>query len=112
MFSLQVDAVFISEFLGVKNNLQLASDRIDGCSLQGYSMMMRKDNTLATWWNPALNALIASTEYREICNGLEDESIHGKVSLFLIFFFYTEAPRGSTPAKYSLEMSIRLPFSE
>ena len=41
---------------------------------------------LATWWNPALNALIASTEYREICNGLEDESIHGKVSLFLIFF--------------------------
>ncbi|XP_071806602.1 L-arginine-binding protein-like [Asterias amurensis] len=75
----EVDAVFISEFLGVKNNLKLASDRIDGCALQGYSMMMRKDNTLATWWNPALNALIASTEYREICNGLEDESIHGSI---------------------------------
>ena len=39
--------------------------------------MMRKDNGLDAWWNPALATLISdSRQWTAICNDISDE--HGK----------------------------------
>ncbi|XP_072047805.1 arginine-binding periplasmic protein-like isoform X2 [Amphiura filiformis] len=46
------------------------------CSIAGQSMMMRKDNTLWEWWNPAFAKLRASTEYKVICRDLLEQHGH------------------------------------
>ena len=46
------------------------------CTEDGGSMMMRKDNRLDEWFNPALDRLLATTEYRTICNDLLEQ--HGE----------------------------------
>ena len=46
------------------------------CVEDGGSMMMRKDNRLDEWFNPALDRLLATTEYRTICNDLLEQ--HGE----------------------------------
>ena len=53
-----------------------SSDPITTCFKGASSVMMRKDNRLDTWWNPALATLMADkTRWRAICNDLRDE--HG-----------------------------------
>ncbi|XP_072033800.1 putative ABC transporter arginine-binding protein 2 isoform X2 [Amphiura filiformis] len=47
------------------------------CALAGQSMMMREDNTLWEWWNPAFAKLRASAEYKRICRDLLEQ--HGHV---------------------------------
>ncbi|XP_022098520.1 uncharacterized protein LOC110983520 [Acanthaster planci] len=73
----EVDAVFVKEFLGITKYLQLASDKLNRCTIGGQAMMTRKDSTLADWWNPAFQTLLDSPEYLQICQGLEDENVHG-----------------------------------
>ena len=46
------------------------------CSIAGASMMMRKDNRMWEWLNPALEKLTKSDEYRTICQDLLEQ--HGK----------------------------------
>ncbi|XP_033641184.1 uncharacterized protein LOC117301362 [Asterias rubens] len=74
-----VDAVFLNQFLEVTANLQLVSEKLDKCAISGMAIMTRKDNPLASWWNPAFKTLIASPEYRQICLGLEDVNVHGNI---------------------------------
>lgn len=46
------------------------------CSVDGPAMMTRKDSTLNAWMNPALEILLASDEYQDICDGLEQQHGH------------------------------------
>ncbi|XP_072047794.1 uncharacterized protein [Amphiura filiformis] len=46
------------------------------CAIAGQSMMMRKDNTMWEWWNPAFAKLRASTEYKRICRDLLEQHGH------------------------------------
>ncbi|XP_022098521.1 uncharacterized protein LOC110983521 [Acanthaster planci] len=73
----EVDAVFVNEYLEITEYLQLASDKLNRCTIGGQAMMTRKDSTLADWWNPAFQTLLDSPEYLQICKGLEDENVHG-----------------------------------
>ena len=69
-------------FTGIANSIAADMQRVDDdpvlpCSLQGPSLMLRKDNTAFTdWFNPALAGLMKSPEYRKVCNDLINE--HGK----------------------------------
>lgn len=69
-------------FTGIANSIAADMQRVDDdpvlpCSLQGPSLMLRKDNTAFTdWFNPALAGLMKSPEYRKVCNDLINEHGH------------------------------------
>ncbi len=44
-------------------------------------MMMRKDTNMEKWWNPAWRALLATEEYKQICDDIE--RVHGKPQILL-----------------------------
>lgn len=46
------------------------------CATGGISMMGRKDNPFFQWFNPAMEELLASPEYTEICDNLVPEHGH------------------------------------
>ena len=73
----QVDAGF--DFVGAYGSLhklEIVSEEITSCSIAGLAMMMRIDSDLWKWFDPALESLMATTEYRRICDDLLDK--HGK----------------------------------
>ena len=41
--------------------------------------MLRKDNPMKSWFDPALKELLESALYQEICDGLA--GVHGKIKL-------------------------------
>ncbi|XP_072019197.1 uncharacterized protein [Amphiura filiformis] len=58
--------------------LTRVEDPVMDCSL-GYSggaLMMRMDNPLLEWWDPALERLMQTSEYREICQDVKDKHGH------------------------------------
>ena len=54
------------------NMLEIASDRITTCTIDGDALMIRKDSRLAEWFNPALQTVLGSREYRQICKDIDD----------------------------------------
>ena len=44
--------------------------------------MLRKDNPMKSWFDPALQELLESAQYQEICDGLA--GVHGKIKLYAI----------------------------
>ena len=63
------------------NGVKVVGDEITSCVKEGASVMMRKDNKLDAWWNPAFETLKKSqAQWRGICNDLLDE--HGKLKLY------------------------------
>ena len=76
---LKVDAIFDYEKSSavLSDDTETASDPIISCFKGAAALMMRKDNRLDTWWNPALASLMAdSVRWKAICNDISDE--HGK----------------------------------
>ena len=51
----------------------------------GNAMMTRKDNKFKDWFDPALETLINSERYTDICDDLE--RVHGKIYFFEIQLF-------------------------
>ena len=51
------------------------------CSMDasGGGLMLRMDNALIDWWDPALESLMQTSEYREICQDIKDA--HGMYPL-------------------------------
>ena len=47
------------------------------CYAKGPAVMIRVDSDLPTWWNAALNRLLTSRLYEDICQDLTEA--HGKV---------------------------------
>lgn len=45
------------------------------CAEGGPAVMMRKDNPMKSWFDPALQELLGSEQYQEICDGLA--GVHG-----------------------------------
>ena len=82
----QVDAIFDNSRGWIAktasaNGVKIVGDEISSCAKDGLSVMMRKDNKLASWWNPAFEILKKSeAQWRGICNDLLDE--HGKLELY------------------------------
>ncbi len=44
----------------------------------GAGLMLRMDNDLYKWWDPALERLMQTTEYRRICQDMK--YVHGKMN--------------------------------
>ena len=82
---MQVDAGFNSvvalESFGDQLDIVQEGEGIT-CAEGGSSMMGRKDNPFFQWFNPALEELLASAEYTEICDNLVTE--HGMCTLILV----------------------------
>ncbi|XP_070541476.1 arginine-binding periplasmic protein-like isoform X1 [Ptychodera flava] len=72
----EVDAAFINVNMFTQNEVEKVSDEFDNCMKAGGSMMMRKDNTLASWWNPAFARLKETGQYRRICESVADNHGH------------------------------------
>ena len=85
LISLQVVAIFDNAKAWIaktasENDVKVVGNEITSCAKDGLSVMMRKDNQLDTWWNPAFEKLKKSqAQWRGICNDLLDE--HGKLEL-------------------------------
>ena len=75
----QVDAAFDGKSGGYGGGqlLEFISDDFT-CVVGGGAVMLRKDSRLHEWFNPALESLFAITEYRTICEDLQDK--HGKAN--------------------------------
>ncbi|XP_072019201.1 uncharacterized protein [Amphiura filiformis] len=58
--------------------LTILEDPVLDCSLNhsGGAVMMRMDNPLLEWWDPALTRLIQTSEYWKICQDVKDEHGH------------------------------------
>jgi hypothetical protein len=63
------------DYKNIDEAVMLDSDEIS-CVESGGSMMTRKDNRLAERFDPALERLLATTEYRTICDDLLEQ--HGR----------------------------------
>ncbi|XP_072046763.1 uncharacterized protein [Amphiura filiformis] len=76
----EVDAIFDAKLVYLNQNpdFQIVSDDILTCVKAGFSVMTRKDSRLIDWWNPAFATLTATSQWKYICNDLDDE--HGHVS--------------------------------
>ena len=76
--SSQVDAIFDYKegFPALDPRTDVVSDDINSCLLSGDSVMTRKDSGLVEWWNDAFDKLTPTSQWKAICNDLEDE--HGK----------------------------------
>ncbi|XP_072047796.1 arginine-binding periplasmic protein-like isoform X2 [Amphiura filiformis] len=67
----EVDAGFDNVLVWSKvDKVDVIPDFRAQCGIAGRSMMMRQDNTLWQWWNPAFAKLRNSTEYHRICGDL------------------------------------------
>ncbi|XP_072019520.1 uncharacterized protein [Amphiura filiformis] len=53
-------------------------DPVLDCSMDssGFGLMMRMDNPLVEWWDPALERLMQTSEYWEICQDVKDQHGH------------------------------------
>ncbi len=73
-----MDAIFdnASGWVAGDPETEVVSRDIVSCARDGLSVMMRKDNQLDTWWNPAFETLKQTSQWRTVCNDLLDE--HGK----------------------------------
>lgn len=61
----------------------------DLCVIGGPAMMMRKDQLeLRTWWDAAFERLIATSQYNDICDNVEEK--HGEfsstINLYAVIF--------------------------
>ncbi|XP_070541479.1 uncharacterized protein [Ptychodera flava] len=72
----EVDAAFVNVNMFTQNEVEKVSDEFDNCMLTGGSMMMWKDSTLASWWNPAFARLKETGQYRRICESADDNHGH------------------------------------
>ncbi|XP_072040996.1 uncharacterized protein [Amphiura filiformis] len=69
----EIDAgFFTNELEDLANRLEVASDKITTCTTAGDALMIRKDNPISEWFNPALRTGLRSREYREICKDVDD----------------------------------------
>ncbi|XP_006811292.1 L-arginine-binding protein-like [Saccoglossus kowalevskii] len=69
-----VDAAFVNTNMFTQTEAEKVGDDLT-CVRGGGAMMMRKDSTLASWWNPAFTRLKETSEYRQICQAVTDD--HG-----------------------------------
>ncbi|XP_072019526.1 uncharacterized protein [Amphiura filiformis] len=74
----EVDACIAYSHIDLKPGLQRLDDPVLDCSMDasGAAIMMRMDNPLVEWWDPALERLIQTSEYWEICQDVKDEHGH------------------------------------
>ncbi|XP_072043916.1 uncharacterized protein [Amphiura filiformis] len=74
----EVDAIFDNAAGWVAKDpaVDVVSNDILSCARDGLSVMMRKDNQLDTWWNPAFETLKNTKQWRSICNDIIDEHGH------------------------------------
>ncbi|XP_072036876.1 ABC transporter arginine-binding protein 1-like [Amphiura filiformis] len=72
----EIDAGFDFAFLIKSDMVEVIPGFRAQCAIAGQSMMMRKDNTLWEWWNPAFAKLRASPEYKRICQDLLEQHGH------------------------------------
>ncbi|XP_077986846.1 L-arginine-binding protein-like [Glandiceps talaboti] len=77
----EVDAAFFNSNMFASTTLTPISDEITNCMKDGAAMMFRKDNPLASWWNPAFDRLKESSQYRQICEDANKNHGHmpGKI---------------------------------
>ncbi|XP_072039624.1 uncharacterized protein [Amphiura filiformis] len=69
----EIDAgFFTNELEDLASSLEVASDAITTCTTAGDALMIRKDNPISEWFNPALRTVLRSREYREICKDVDD----------------------------------------
>ncbi|XP_072018026.1 uncharacterized protein [Amphiura filiformis] len=74
----KIDAIFSnSQWIRGSDVIDEVSSNLQACALNGFNMMTRKDSNFLEWWNPALEKLLASKEYHEICNDVK--ITHGHV---------------------------------
>ena len=59
-----------------REELEVVSDELKLCDRGGFAMMTRYDSTLVDWWNPAQQRLLATSEYKRICEDVRQA--HGK----------------------------------
>ena len=72
-----------------REELEVVSDELKLCDRGGFAMMTRYDSTLVDWWNPAQQRLLATSEYKRICEDVRQA--HGKDTLVLIYIsFYVQ----------------------
>ncbi|XP_033121401.1 arginine-binding periplasmic protein-like isoform X2 [Anneissia japonica] len=72
----EVDAGFTnSNILSAFTGLDKIGDEYSNCFYKGGAMMMRKDSSLASWWNPAFARLQETTKYKDICDKVAE--VHG-----------------------------------
>ncbi|XP_072036797.1 uncharacterized protein [Amphiura filiformis] len=76
----EVDATIDPDFIHVDHpdTLKLVKDVPILCTPadHGAGLMLRMDNPLADWWNPAQQRLMQTSEYRQICQDIKDEHGH------------------------------------
>ncbi|PIK55311.1 hypothetical protein BSL78_07783, partial [Apostichopus japonicus] len=72
MMKHEIDLAFCSSHPILLSHLQpLTSSRV--CATEGPAVMHRKDSRLSDWWNPALEKLIKSAQYVQICEDLTND---------------------------------------
>ncbi|XP_072047915.1 uncharacterized protein [Amphiura filiformis] len=78
LFNDEVHAIFDNAggWIAGDSAIDVVSNDILSCARDGLSVMMRKDNQMDTWWNPAFETLKTTTQWRSICNDLLDEHGH------------------------------------
>lgn len=73
----EIDAAFDAKTAYDNTEIvEIVSTDISTCAVGGFSMMTRKDSRLHEWWNPAFERLMATTQYRLICQDLKDQHGH------------------------------------
>ncbi|XP_072043364.1 arginine-binding periplasmic protein-like [Amphiura filiformis] len=64
-----IDAMFSdANWIRGKDPVDEVTNNFQACQVDGFNMMTRKDSKLHEWWAPALEKLMASKEYHEICD--------------------------------------------
>ncbi len=71
----QIDAAFVAQELGIVDNLEQSGPDIQGCLVDGTALMTRKGSALPSWFNPALQRLLSTRDYEQICDDIVD--VHG-----------------------------------
>ncbi|XP_072019209.1 uncharacterized protein [Amphiura filiformis] len=76
--SIKVDACISYGTRDILPGLTELEDPVLDCSMDasGPGLMMRMDNPLLEWWDPALTRLIQTSEYWEICQNVKDKHGH------------------------------------
>ncbi|XP_072019205.1 uncharacterized protein [Amphiura filiformis] len=74
----EVDACISYGTRDILPGLTELEDPVLDCSMDasGPGLMMRMDNPLLEWWDPALTRLIQTSEYWEICQNVKDKHGH------------------------------------
>ncbi|XP_072046775.1 uncharacterized protein [Amphiura filiformis] len=72
----EIDAWFIlSSVVRGRTDVEIVSEELAPCTPVGNSLMARKDSRVLEWFQPALETLMSSSEYEELCQNIIDE--HG-----------------------------------